>query len=669
MAVAVLLAGAPLAAAPLVAPATGAAADRVALTGVGAVQKLVLDRAALARLRTERETVIRGFPLGRRRAVDLVLSRFEPFAPAARLEIVAAAGARPLAPPDRVYFRGTVAGDDGSRVLLVAAPDRIHGFVVAGGDVFPFGPDTRGAHRSYALADVDPTLHPPPGDFCANDLDPAAVALPPAPLAMPAVAAAPGTVKQADVAIDTDQELRAKFASDEAALDYLASLAAAATAIYERDLGVRLRVSYVRLWATTDPWTATSTTGALTEFRNYWNAPANDMAGRAGPRTVAHFVSGKNVNGGVAYVDVLCNQPYGYGVSQVFGSFDLSRPSQIWDVLVFGHELGHNFGSPHSHCYSPPVDRCYAQESGCYSGTVVASRGTVMSYCHLLAGGLSNIDLLFGDVVTSRIGTSVAAAGCLVDVPASTTTSTSTSSTTSTSRTTSTSTSTTSSSTSTSTSTSRTTTTSSTSTSSTTSTSRTTTTSPSTTATTTSSTTSTSRTTSTASTSSSTSTSRTTSTSTRPSSSTTAPAPPTTSTTLSPSGDADADGVADGADACAGTPAGDLVGPSGCSVCPCDGPAGGGSWRSPVAYLRCVRAEARRRLQLATLDRHAQRVIVDTARLSSCGRSARTRCCVAAALGGPLRCRLLRTTTCAERAAAGLGFDAGPGSCRPSPCG
>src|SRR5947207_3001027 len=154
----------------------------------------------------------------------------------------------------------------------------------------------------------------------------------------------------------------------------------------------------------------------------------------AGPRTVVHFVSGKSVQGGVAYVDVLCNASYGYGVSQVDGAFDLSQPSQIWDALVFSHELGHNFGSPHSHCYSPPIDRCYNQEAGCYSGSVVASRGTVMSYCHLLAGGLSNIDMVFGDVVSTRIGQSVAAASCLGTVTSSTTstpaTSTSTSSTT-----------------------------------------------------------------------------------------------------------------------------------------------------------------------------------------------------------------------------------------------
>src|SRR5213076_825107 len=120
----------------------------------------------------------------------------------------------------------------------------------------------------------------------------------------------------------------------------------------------------------------------------------------------------------------LCNASYGYGVSQVYGSFDLSQPSQIWDALVVTHELGHNFGTPHTHCYSPPLDKCYANEAGCYSGPVVASRGTIMSYCHLLAGGLSNLDLLFGDVVSAQIRTRVAAASCLTTVPSDGTTTT-----------------------------------------------------------------------------------------------------------------------------------------------------------------------------------------------------------------------------------------------------
>jgi cysteine-rich repeat protein len=408
-------------AAPLLSPI---ARDARALpAGVSRGRTLALDASALADHRGRSSAVVPAFPLGDDGTADLVLRRFEPFSPAARVETVTDAGVRDVPLPDQLYFSGEVAGDPRSRAFLVARGDRVHGFVVTNGEVYAFGPDGRGRHRSYALRDADPTTWPPPGDFCANDLHPAEVAAPTVneqagiaegllPPPVPLVAAT--TLVQADVAVETDHELWAKFGSDSGTLDYLASLVAADTAIYERDVAVHLRFSYIRLWATTsDPWSATTTSGQLTEVRNYWNAPANDMSAIAGPHALVHFVSGKSVQGGIAYIGTVCNASYAFGVSQVFGSFDLSNPSQIWDVLVTAHEMGHNFGTPHTHCYSPPVDKCYNQETGCYNGQIVASRGTIMSYCHLLSGGLTNIDLVFGDAVSTRIRNTVGAATCL----------------------------------------------------------------------------------------------------------------------------------------------------------------------------------------------------------------------------------------------------------------
>ena len=406
----------------LLAPATGGR-DAAGLPGVARAGRLALDRAALAALRAKKTASVTAFPLGTDRSVDLELHRFSPFTPGARVEVWGDGGVRRLGLPDNAYFTGKVRGDASSRVVLVAGRETVQGLVVVGGETYRFGPDGAGVHRSYALRDVDPAAKAAPGGLCALDLEPrfketpgvAARALRDAGFLPPPVGPAPMFVKQADIAIETDRELRLKFGSDQAALDYIAGLAAAATAIYERDVAVRLNVSYVRLWAGADPWTATTTSNALDEVQLYWIEPGNNMDAIAGSRDLVHFLSGKAVSGGVAYLSAVCDGLYGFGVSQVFGSFNLADPSSVWDVIVFTHELGHNFGSPHTHCYEPPIDQCYNAEPGCYAGPIVATQGTIMSYCHLL-GGVENVDLVFGTTVSAKIEETVAGVGCLVSV-------------------------------------------------------------------------------------------------------------------------------------------------------------------------------------------------------------------------------------------------------------
>jgi hypothetical protein len=591
------------------------------LAGIERVRSLTIDRRALADLRASTDTVLDAFPLGDGRIATLVLRRFSPFSAGARAEVMTVDGPKALPLPDAAYFAGTVDGDPASLALVVAGAGEAHGFVATGGDVHLFGPEQGLRHRAVALRNVDPTMFPRPRDFCLNDLRPdAPLDLSPPPLAaMPPPVAATGTLKVADIAIETDNELRAKFASDQATLDWLGTLLAATTAIYERDVSVRLQFSYVRIWSSgvTDPWTTGDTEDSLYEVQNHWNTSSNPVY--AVGRDLVHFVSGKSVTGGIAYVNVLCNGYYGYGVSQVYGSFDLTNPNAIWDVEVFAHELGHNFGSPHTHCYNPPVDQCYGLEGGCYSGTSIASQGTIMSYCHLHAGGLANITLEFGSTVSTRIGQSVAAASCLATLTTTTTTDTTTSTTTST----------------------------------------TTTTSPggTTTTTTGASTTTTTTTTSTSTTTQA----ATTSTTTSPAGSTTTTLPETDDPDVD--ADEDEDGVGDDADVCPETPPAELVDATGCSVCPCAGPRDGGSWRTRGRYLRCVRAAIRAATGASGFDPHAA---LRQAQKSSCGRRGITRCCVDVAAG--VACRLMKATACTKRSDAGLADDAGAGSCLPAAC-
>ena len=56
------------------------------------------------------------------------------------------------------------------------------------------------------------------------------------------------------LAIETDQELRGLFGgTDAGAIGYVATMVAAASHVYTRDVNTRLVVGYLRLWATEDP--------------------------------------------------------------------------------------------------------------------------------------------------------------------------------------------------------------------------------------------------------------------------------------------------------------------------------------------------------------------------------------------------------------------------------
>jgi hypothetical protein len=121
------------------------------------------------------------------------------------------------------------------------------------------------------------------------------------------------------------------------------------------------------------------------------------------PRTTAHFLSTRPYvdAGGVAYLNVLCYPDLAYGLSgHLNGSFPeppiIEGDSENWDVLVVAHELGHNFGAPHTHAVAPPIDLCAFGE--CIVDPVTKTvEGTIMSYCHLCNGGLTNVNLFFHD--------------------------------------------------------------------------------------------------------------------------------------------------------------------------------------------------------------------------------------------------------------------------------
>ncbi len=66
-----------------------------------------------------------------------------------------------------------------------------------------------------------------------------------------------------------------------------------------------------------------------------------------------------------------------------------------FSAVQFVHEIGHNFGSGHTHDgYSPQIDTCGSGQ--CSSQLPLAKSATIMSYCHRCNGGMENVDYTFG---------------------------------------------------------------------------------------------------------------------------------------------------------------------------------------------------------------------------------------------------------------------------------
>lgn len=222
-----------------------------------------------------------------------------------------------------------------------------------------------------------------------------------------------GVQKAILLVMETDTELRALFSSNAAENQYLLDLAAAIRAVYVNTDAVVTIKQIVTYQSGTDPWAATTPGPMFDELRAKWTEPAKTAAGVVG----VIFVTGKNIGGGVSYVDVLCTN-YAVSISQVYGSLATDSFGYNYDIETTTHEIGHIIGSPHTHCYSPPIDHCWNTETtnpNCYAGPHdQVGRGTIMSYCTISGDGTN---LTLHATVKSLMNLKVGSRACLTNAP------------------------------------------------------------------------------------------------------------------------------------------------------------------------------------------------------------------------------------------------------------
>lgn len=159
--------------------------------------------------------------------------------------------------------------------------------------------------------------------------------------------------------------------------------------LYDND-DIDVALSQVRIWTYADPYTGDYAQN-LNDFRT---------SGTIFNADIAHFVNFPSTTS-VAYLDSLCtNFNYAYsGINMTYSQV----PTYSWTIMAMTHEMGHGFGSPHTHACAwngnnTAIDGCgpnAGYSEGC-SGPIPSNGGTIMSYCHLIQGVGINFNNGFG---------------------------------------------------------------------------------------------------------------------------------------------------------------------------------------------------------------------------------------------------------------------------------
>jgi hypothetical protein len=381
---------------------------------------------------------VAGWPVAPDARADVVLQRREIYSPDAKVFVVDSRGQHEIPRSRLAFFFGTAEDDSGLSVFAAVDPDtgsvngfsqtrdtlhelhplsglpslKIHRHLVAPPEFFQA---ERGESPAFTCGqDGAPLSFLEDGDRMQRMADNDSIFAP-----------AISTLHTGTIAVDTDNEFMSlKFGNNTTtATNFIASLIASVSVVYERDALVRLYqgTTFLRVSTTPDPYVQTGSDSAgrlakLEEVSNVWNTTYAGVT-----RTVVIMLSGKETSGGasgIAWItSYLCSKYYGTSFNQLFVS---GTTLSSFETHVVAHEIGHNFGSPHTHCYSTPIDNCYNTQSGCFSGAascpaaqtingVANVKGTLMSYCHLL-GGCTAASVFHPRTITEKLAPLIQAA-------------------------------------------------------------------------------------------------------------------------------------------------------------------------------------------------------------------------------------------------------------------
>ena len=316
-------------------------------------------------------------------------------------------------------WSGRVLGEPDSDVFLALTPTGSRGWIRRGDDTVHLLAESDGSSRmlrsSEARAlgfDVDWTcgVETPGGTPLPNRADtPGASASGASRHGAPSTSA--GTqadlpILECRIAIESDTQYAQNFGFDLAAAeDYLVSIIGAVSNRYREQMGIVLTIVYTGLYSGPDPWTSTDTGGdgfdVIFEFIDAWEGGQAPV-----PADLFYFFGGTGTLPAIGYFEGAGHPDFAFATGNLM---DGSTPLPVqqgplaWNFIVPAHEIGHVFGADHTHAYCPPIDQCSPGFGACQTQQVCTGNGTLMSYCHLCPGGVSNHTTFFHPEIAAII--------------------------------------------------------------------------------------------------------------------------------------------------------------------------------------------------------------------------------------------------------------------------
>jgi len=368
---------------------------------VQAYSLLELDEEALASaLHQPPEQMVLQLPAaGRSRELELELVRVEITSPA--FSSLLASTGKPAAAQEGLHYRGVIKGAAGSVAALSLFEGQvmglfsseIHGNLVLG---------ALEQGRQYIIYEDRELLKQQAFDCATPDGGPAYTR---EQLEMPAGQRSPDDC--VDIYLEVDHDVYQSKGGTPSTINYITGLFNQVAALYANE-GISIRLSELFIWDTPSPYAGANSYNMLTQFVNYRQNFNGDLG-----QLLSYQASG-----GIAYLAGLCNP---YSPRHSFSSINATYtavPAYSFSVMVVAHELGHLFGSQHTHACAwngngTALDGCPGfTEGNCPVPASPAGGGTIMSYCHLSSTGI-NFSRGFGLQPGNVIRNAVINAACL----------------------------------------------------------------------------------------------------------------------------------------------------------------------------------------------------------------------------------------------------------------